>query len=81
MLSILYDDFDWKLKNIYLETELHYSYKKKRVAHEVSGAYLVTSNVIKNFSTVQKKEMKMRGSKWPCTAQKKVRGFQSRIWK
>ena len=31
MLRILYDDFDWKVKNIHDEMDLQLSYKKKRV--------------------------------------------------
>ena len=29
MLTILYDDFDQKVKNIHDEMELHHSYKRK----------------------------------------------------
>ena len=29
MLTILYDDFDQKVKNIHDEMDLHHSYKKK----------------------------------------------------
>ena len=33
MLTILYDDFDQKVKNIHDEMDLHHSYKKKRAKH------------------------------------------------
>ena len=42
MLSILYDDFDQKVKNIHDKMDLLHSYKKKRVALPVQGCINLT---------------------------------------
>ena len=51
MLSILYDDFDQKVKNIHDEMDLHHSYIKKRVRSLYPAKITkINSDRVKTFS-------------------------------